>query len=492
LLFILADPPLVEEHPVNQEDVKPGTEVTFEVAATGTKPLKYQWHRDGVKLVDGDNIKGTRSSHLVISAAKKEAEGHYKCAVENSAKVVESKAAILTVADKPHVTSHPKDQLNIFPEKRVTLSIAATGTAMSCQWLKDGVEITDGDGTVGSATNTLSIASVSKSTEGQYACVVRNIAGEDKSEIAIVKAADPPELITEPENRVDAVPGRKVTFSVKVSGSDPLKYQWQRDGVKLEDANGFSGTNTSTLTVARVSKPEHEGEYTCMVSNGCGEATSNAATLTVAVPPCVNVHPVNQESIVARSKVTFKVDATGTEPLAYQWQRDGVNLVNSNIVTGVTTSTLSIKDAKPNRHEGKYKCVISNDVGDIETNSATLSFAIPPCVKEHPESLKKIATGSKITFKVEATGTEPLRYQWKRDGENLPESDMVTGVTTSTLSIEGVSKKEHEGKYKCLVNNSAGKAESNAAKLTVVNSSPVKMNSGVIVGVQDGMFYFSV
>ena len=91
-------------------------------------------------------------------------------------------------------------------------------------------------------------------------------------------------------------------------------------------------------------------------------------------------------------------------------------------------------------------------------------------MKEHPESLKKIATGSKITFKAEATGTEPLRYQWKRDGENLPESDMVTGVTTSTLSIEGVSKKEHEGKYKCLVNNSAGKAESNAAKLTVGNA----------------------
>ena len=91
-------------------------------------------------------------------------------------------------ADKPHVTSHPKDQLNIFPERRVTLSIAARGAAMSYQWLKDGVEITDGDGIVGSATNTLSIASVSKSTEGQYACVVRNIAGEDKSEIAIVKA----------------------------------------------------------------------------------------------------------------------------------------------------------------------------------------------------------------------------------------------------------------------------------------------------------------
>ena len=93
----------------------------------------------------------------------------------------------------------------------------------------------------------------------------------------------------------------------------------------------------------------------------------------------MNVHPVNQESIVARSKVTFKVDATGTEPLAYQWQRDGVNLVNSNIVTGVTTSTLLIKDAKPNRHEGKYKCVISNDVGDIETNSATLSFGNVQC-----------------------------------------------------------------------------------------------------------------
>ena len=51
--------------------------------------------------------------------------------------------------------------------------------------------------------------------------------------------------------------------------------------MELVEGNGFTGTNTSTLTVARVSKPENEGEYTCVVSNDAGEAMSNAATVTV-------------------------------------------------------------------------------------------------------------------------------------------------------------------------------------------------------------------
>ena len=90
-----------------------------------------------------------------------------------------------------------------------------------------------------------------------------------------------PQVTKHPDSQENIVAGSDLAISITATGTEPLKYQWQRDGVELEEGNGFTGTNTSTLTVARVSKPEHEGEYTCVVSNGAGEAMSNAATVTV-------------------------------------------------------------------------------------------------------------------------------------------------------------------------------------------------------------------
>ena len=80
------------------------------------------------------------------------------------------------------MTVHPVDQINIVPGSDVSFSVTANGTApLSYQWQKDGVDLTDGNGTTGATNATLTITGVMESDEGGYRCVVTNIAGMDTS-----------------------------------------------------------------------------------------------------------------------------------------------------------------------------------------------------------------------------------------------------------------------------------------------------------------------
>ncbi|PYR36150.1 MAG: hypothetical protein DMF90_11105, partial [Acidobacteria bacterium] len=68
--------------------------------------------------------------------------------------------------------------------------------------------------------------------------------------------------------------GQSVTFSVTASGSAPLTYQWRKGGVPIP------GATSSSYTIASVVVGD-AASYDVVVTNACGSATSNAATLTV-------------------------------------------------------------------------------------------------------------------------------------------------------------------------------------------------------------------
>ena len=75
-------------------------------------------------------------------------------------------------------------------------------------------------------------------------------------------------------------------------------------------------------------------------------------------------------------------------------------------------------------------------------------------------------------FTVEATGTEPLNYQWEwksviDDGEWQPcDVERFPGADSSTIVISSVQK-SNEGSYRCVVSNCAGSQASNPARLSV-------------------------
>ena len=99
-----------------------------------------------------------------------------------------------------------------------------------------------------------------------------------------------------------------------------------------------------------------------------------------------------------------------------------------------------------------------------------------PKVTTQPTSENDIFQGSPLSFKIKATGAEPLSYQWQwkpaeKEDEQHEWQDLSCDGTTfqqveGGLKITGVQAC-HAGKYRCVVSNSAGSEISQCATLTV-------------------------
>ena len=95
----------------------------------------------------------------------------------------------------------------------------------------------------------------------------------------------------------------------------------------------------------------------------------------------------------------------------------------------------------------------------------------PPNVTYHPEDMVKVCPGTTVTFSVQATGTEPLSYQWQwcTDEELHGSREWQLchmKCDSATLSIPSVQK-SNNGNYRCVVSNYAGTQTSNPAQLSV-------------------------
>lgn len=89
-ILTISVPPAIVRQP-NGQSVLTGTEVVFDVLATGTRPLHYQWQRNGT------NIPGGVGAILRLSNVQAEDAGVYSVVVSNRAASVTSAGAILSV-----------------------------------------------------------------------------------------------------------------------------------------------------------------------------------------------------------------------------------------------------------------------------------------------------------------------------------------------------------------------------------------------------------
>jgi uncharacterized repeat protein (TIGR03803 family) len=96
VIFRLARPPEILEQPSSRTN-EPGTLATFKVSAIGSKPLAYQWLKNGQSIVDGGNISGATTSTLVLANVQPNDGGEYSMIVSNSAGSVTSSTALLAL-----------------------------------------------------------------------------------------------------------------------------------------------------------------------------------------------------------------------------------------------------------------------------------------------------------------------------------------------------------------------------------------------------------
>jgi len=96
--------------------------------------------------------------------------------------------------------------------------------------------------------------------------------------------------------------------------------------------------------------------------------------------------------------------------------------------------------------------------------SAASGIVVPPQITEAPQNTAAYAGGA-AHFTVAAAGTA-LNYTWQFNGTNLTDGGIISGSTTPTLTLTGVTT-NNAGPYTVVVNNSVGPAVSNTPPATL-------------------------
>ena len=258
--------------------------------------------------------------------------------------------------------------------------------------------------------------------------------------------------------------GGTATFSVTAAGTAPLIYQWQKNSTDI------SGATSSTYTTPATAIGDNGAQYSVVVFNGAGTATSDKATLTVTAAsggpgaPVIGTQPANQ-SVVAGKTATFTVTATGSEgggPLTYQWQKNGTD------ISGATSSTYTTPITAIGDSGTAFTVVVGNNAAKVTSSKATLTVtlaAVAPAITTQPTA-QTVTEGQTATFSVTATGTAPLTYQWKKGGTD------ISGATSSTYTTPATVSADNAAVFTVVIRNDKGSYTSINATLTVTAPVP--------------------
>jgi glucose/arabinose dehydrogenase len=132
-----------------------------------------------------------------------------------------------------------------------------------------------------------------------------------------------PSISTHPSDLTVSI-GRPATFSVTASGSIPLSFQWQRNGVNIP------GATSSSFTIPSVQQSDNGALFRAQVTNSFGSAISNQARLTVTTntpPTGTIIQPAVGTLYSGGNTINFSGMASDAEdgplpPSAFTWQVD--------------------------------------------------------------------------------------------------------------------------------------------------------------------------
>ena len=229
-----------------------------------------------------------------------------------------------------------------------------------------------------------------------------------------------PTIVTHPQSQTATV-GSNVTLTVSATGSIPLSYQWLVNGTTL------TGATASSLTLTNV-QMNQAGNYSVVVSNSAGSASSSNALLTVVLPPA-SVRVISTNAMSGTSvTVPITLTANGNEnALGFSLSFDPQELVYASTTLSTNASGASLLLNTSQAASGKVGIAVAlpseatfapgtKDLVHVTFNSpvstngvvAAIAFADQPTARQvsDPEAQPLPATYSGGTVTLSASDLE--------------------------------------------------------------------------------------
>jgi glucose/arabinose dehydrogenase len=137
----------------------------------------------------------------------------------------------------------------------------------------------------------------------------------------------------------------------------------------------------------------------------------------------------------------------------------------TNSVTTFATGIVAPVDVRVGDDGNLY--YLARGTGGSGTVSRIEYRGTLPSITTHPSG-RTVTPGTAVTFSVRASGQAPLRYQWQRNGVNIP------GATAQDYTLASAALSDNGARFRARVSNDLGSVFSSDAVLTVTtNRAPV-------------------
>jgi hypothetical protein len=303
-------PVVITLQPTNQEVLAGGT-ASFSVGATGTR-LQYYWQKNGQSLTDGGHIAGSATSTLTVSRAAVSDAGIYSVIVTNPLGLVSSAGAALVFYSPGggQLVQNGGFETGDFTSWTLlgnTNLIAVTTNSTAVHSDNYGAQFGP-SGSLGWTNLQFMVSATAASTVLQFGFQddPAYLALDDVTVTAFTNVASPPIILTQPHSQT-VHPDNTATFSVSVSGTAPLYYFWQRNGVPI------AGATQSAYTTNNLQLSDSGTQFNCLLSNSFGTVNSAVAVLTVTTAPTdwfTEILGTTISNILAFKTFTFTPDGS--------------------------------------------------------------------------------------------------------------------------------------------------------------------------------------
>jgi polygalacturonase len=251
-----------------------------------------------------------------------------------------------------------------------------------------------------------------------------------------------------------------VAYSIS-SVSGATSYTW----TVPSGASIASGQGTTSITVNYACSAT-SGGVTVTPSNGSCSGTSGSLSVTVTGVGAAGSISGPTGVCAGQTGVGYSISSV-SGAATYTWTvPTGATITSGQGTTSITVtwgSTAGSVTVTPSASG----CTGSGSSLSVSVNAA-------PGIVSGP-SPQTVCNGGSASFTVSASGAG-LSYQWQKNGSSINNGGTISGSTSTTLTLTGVSTGDSEASFDCVVSGTCSPPATSGGAVLTVNPSPSTFN----------------